>query len=112
MTLREEYDRPEYKDEGLCPSCHRPATDTVDHEDGHHFLKCSCGKTRFEYDEEAEPVEAQLCDYCEDGEAVFVVRVHRLHSGGIGEYCDSMRLCADCARDESWHINDKEKLEA
>jgi hypothetical protein len=64
-----------------------------------------CNEIRAHRAEKPEPEpEIERCDSCEDGEAVYVIRVHRLHNGGIGDYCDSMRLCADCARDEDWLI--------
>lgn len=53
MSLRDDYfDRSEYEGH-LCPCCHCRPSDTVDREDGHHYMRCSCGKVRIEYDDEA-----------------------------------------------------------
>lgn len=51
-----------------------------------------------------KPVE---CESCEDADAKFKVVVMSMD----GSTLDCVNLCADCARDESWHIHPTGKLE-
>lgn len=68
-----------------------------------------------EEEREAAKQETQQCESCEDADAKFCLKVIEVLSDGVssttGKALDVVYVCADCARDEDWHVNKDGKIE-
>jgi hypothetical protein len=54
-------------EDGACRYCNTVPFDHVDQGDGTHFLRCSCGHVRVEYDEEDPETEREMFDWATGG---------------------------------------------